>query len=212
MTDEPTKDLAQRAFDIYDQDGEVDMLSFIIENEKRDQSAQDIEPGLFTLADDTAIQHLGLQKPLYEARWSANNASTRPATMQIDRLPPYIDMKMPVLPTPNAGHILKEILDQAESLSRQEVGLIHDGKLLTLYDALTSMPGLETALKLALDLQSRKPMTAQMKDHLNEIVTNCVQDTIDFMPEGQFHTLVGRANLKLEAEGHPDVPKQDPAE
>ena len=203
-TTPPTeKDLSQRAFDIYDHEGEEAMLSFIVDNEKMHRDAVQPQPGYHSLSDGTAVEHLGGQTPsLYLAHWGRYNGQTRPAAISPSNQPRPIDFQAPLLERPNAKNIVNAIMDQVESIAREQVGLIHDGDLITTYDVINIVPGLQHALAAAINLENQKPRGHRLSDYLDAIVTNCTQDTISSLPDEQYQALIEKAKEKLEQLGH----------
>ena len=197
------KDLSQRAFDIYDHEGEEAMLSFIVDNEKRDRTAVDPQPRYHALSDGTAVEHLGDQTTsVYLAHWGRYNGQTRPASINPSSQPRTIDFQAPLLERPNAKNIVNAIMDQVESIAREQVGLIHDGDLITTYDVINVAPGLQHALTAAINLENQKPHGHRLSDYLDTIVTNCTQDTIASLPEDQYQALIEKAKERLEQLGH----------
>ena len=205
------RDLAQRAFDIYDAEGEEARLSFILMNEEQAQNPDDLDPGQYTLTDKTAIEHLGERgEDIYMARWGSNNNETRPATIKIENQPTYINLQVPLLTYPNAGSVVTEILDRVESAARGMLGLIYDERFLTTYDAIKSMPGLPNAIRKAIAAQQSKPFPShRMHDYLDAIIQDCASDVIAFLPESEYQGLIDKAVQKLEQKGHTDEAKQE---
>lgn len=204
MTERDLRDLTQKAFDIYDHDGEEAMLAFLIENEKQPQDENDLEQGLYLLDDGTAVEHSGDSHSVYIARYGRNRGQTRPATISINDQPGFINTRTPVLASPTSGDVIKQVLAQAESFARQETGLVFDDDLLTVYDAVKRMPGLDRALRLAIEAENkREPAGRKMADYLDHIVERCAEDAVRLLPRKEFSNLIAAAVHKLEQNGEP---------
>ena len=209
IQDPDTRDMARKAFDIYDTQGEGAMLDFILRNERQDQAQDDLEAGCYRLEDGTVIQHTGQDHPLYEALYGSNNLQTRPAATSLEHQPPYLNLRAPIFPTPTHASIIKKILQEAESLAREETGLIHDGDLITIQDAIRTMPGLQNALLNATAVQDRKPIPEDVRRYLHKAVADCAHDAVAFLDPAQYQDLFNTAKQRLERDGRTDAQDAD---
>ena len=202
MTSHPNANLAQQAFQIYDLKGEKAMLAFILENEETSQHPDNMEPGMYLLNDGTAVKHDKEENGYYVTVYTRTTMH-RPANIPIDKQPTFVNQHLPLLPNPDSSNVIKEIMDRAEAAAREETGLILDEDLVNLYDVLTLMPGLNTALRTAIAALGQKPRGRRMINYLDEMLTGCTDDTLATLPEEQFQKLIDAAKETLEKKGYP---------
>ena len=199
MTDHTTSTLAEQALEVYDRKGEKAMLAFLMEHEQPLPTDEDsIQTGIYSLADGSIIEHMGDEESYYTI-FNSPNMERRRANIPLNEQPGYIDQNIPLLPTPNSGNVIKEIMDWAESAAREDLDLTsNDDELISLYDVATLMPGIGNALKTAMAAQEQKPAGRRMPDYLDQMVTDCARDVLEDLPPEEFQALITAAAETLQ--------------
>ena len=219
------KPLAQRALQVYDQEGERAMLEFLAENRAEPPSgekdyprpANKQETRFYLLADGTIVQHS--PRPanrqdgnLHIFSWagkqdgrSVHETQTRPAALgpeEYSSLPAYLYSPRRVhamLDWPNSESVRNAVTERAEEEARRRLGEEAGYEtLLDQQDSLAHTPGLDPALR---EVFGEYDLPEHLLVQLDAEQQLLAGQAIERLPAGQFEQLVQAAARKLRENG-----------
>ena len=202
--------LAERAFEIFDRQGERPMLLFLIEHRNPDTDPD--MPGMwgaFPLADGGGVEVLAAGVYTDE-----QSQETRPRTLDIRGFPPHPMRRRPMADWPNSDTIraraVEHIAGQALDLLREErrengldpgdIGRPEPDEmesLLAAGETLEAAPALEREIRRV--IEEGMPMPDEFLELLDAHQSHCAQAAAASLPEEQREALLQAALAKLRA-------------
>ena len=178
---------SDEAFRVYDTDGEMAMVSFLVDN--RDESAvynnPDTDPfkeGVFPLPDTTRVTFDGDGKTYH----NSHTGETRPKTLTDEQIPPFPMLPVQLFNWPDSGDVraraVQTVLQEAVAREGLPAGT---EPLLRTAETLAAAPGLDAAVMKVIERQQEAGAPDDIAEILDEIQREYAREALAMLPDGQ---------------------------